>query len=241
MELDYKAIKALSAPTRIKILHRLLEKEATPTQLSDALGKSKSTISSHLSTLEEAGLVEKDKQEGRRRVTYAPTRKAQAIVEGRERTVRFSVASSVLAMVMGATVIGSAFRSAVPTYNTRSTGGDAETTAAPGGDTGTMDAPDDGSGDVGALDAPDTAEQDSTNMPSEAFEESENAPVEDTGEAARDVTSEAMNVLDAAVGTVTGEPVLSALGIVLLLGGIIMMVYGTILWWLNRSASADAQ
>lgn len=109
MELDYTAIKALSSPTRIKILHQILEKESTPTRLSDDLGKSKSTIASHLSVLEDAGLVEKDKEEGRRRVTYAPTRKAQAIIEGRERTVRFSVASSVLSTVLGVGLIGSRF------------------------------------------------------------------------------------------------------------------------------------
>ncbi len=110
MELDYVAIKALSAPTRIKILHRLLEKEATPTVLSDELGKSKSTIASHLAILEDAGLVEKDKREGRRRVTYAPTRKAKAIVEGRERTVKFSVASSVLSVVAGLGMLGHVMR-----------------------------------------------------------------------------------------------------------------------------------
>lgn len=109
MELDYATIKALSSPTRIKILHRILEKEATPTTLSKSLGKSKSTISSHLTILEDAGLVEKDKEEGRRRVTYAPTRKARTIVEGRERTVKFSVASSVLSTAIGIGVLGSRF------------------------------------------------------------------------------------------------------------------------------------
>lgn len=109
MELDYPAIKALSAPTRIKILHRVMEKEATPTQISNDLGKSKSTISSHLSVLVDASLVEKDEEEGRRRVTYAPTRKAQAIIEGREHTVKFSVASSVLSTAMGIGLIGSRF------------------------------------------------------------------------------------------------------------------------------------
>jgi DNA-binding transcriptional ArsR family regulator len=109
MELDYGVIKALSSPTRIKILHRVREKPATPTQLSDEIGKSKSTIASHLAMLVEAGLVEKDEEEGRRRVTYAPTRKARAIVEGRERTVKFSVASSVLSAVVGIGLIGSRF------------------------------------------------------------------------------------------------------------------------------------
>lgn len=105
MELDFKSIKALSSPTRLKILRKVLENEATTTQLSDELGKSKSTISSHLKELTEAGLLEKDKKEGRRRVVYRPTKKADAIVQGKERKVKFSVASSVLSAAGGTFLI----------------------------------------------------------------------------------------------------------------------------------------
>lgn len=107
MELDFKSVKALSSPTRVKILHQILEKEATPTQLSDELDKSKSTISSHLSKLHTAGLVEKDKKEGRKRVCYSPTRKARAIVQGKERRVQFTLASSALSMIVALIAIGS--------------------------------------------------------------------------------------------------------------------------------------
>lgn len=110
MELDFKAVKALSSPTRVKILHHILEKESTPTRLSDELGKSKSTISSHLSKLHKAGLVDKDKEDGRKRVTYSPTRKAKAIVEGKERRVRFTIASSALSMMVALVAIGSGAR-----------------------------------------------------------------------------------------------------------------------------------
>lgn len=104
MELDYRTIKALSSPTRITILDRLLEKDKTPTALSDDLDKSKSTISSHLSVLLDAGLVEKDEEEGRRRVVYSPTSKAEAIVKGRERRIRFSVTSAIVSafLLLGA-------------------------------------------------------------------------------------------------------------------------------------------
>jgi len=105
MELDFKSIRALSSPTRLKILHKVLENESTTTQLSDELDKSKSTISSHLKDLTEAGLLEKDKKEGRRRVVYSPTRKAEAIVKGKERKVKFSVASSVFSAVGGTFLI----------------------------------------------------------------------------------------------------------------------------------------
>ena len=111
MELDFKSIKALSSPTRLKILRKVLEDDATTTQLSEEIGKSKSTISSHLKELTEAGLLEKDKKEGRRRVVYSATRKADAIVQGKERKVKFSVASSVLSAVGGTFLIWKDFAS----------------------------------------------------------------------------------------------------------------------------------
>lgn len=107
MELDFAAVKALSSPTRIQILRAVLDSDRTPTELGDELDRSKSTISSHLSTLEDAGLLERDEEEGRRRVTYSPTPKAEAIVKGRERKVRFSVASSAISAVAGAVLVGS--------------------------------------------------------------------------------------------------------------------------------------
>jgi DNA-binding transcriptional ArsR family regulator len=106
MELDFQTVKALSSPTRVNILREVLENEATPTQLSDELGKSKSTVSSHLNKLTEAELLEKDSVEGRKRVTYRPTRKAQAIVEGRERKVKFSIASSAVTTFAGIASLG---------------------------------------------------------------------------------------------------------------------------------------
>ncbi|AOV94392.1 hypothetical protein AQV86_00525 [Nanohaloarchaea archaeon SG9] len=105
MELDFKSIRALSSPTRLKILKSILDSDSTTTKLSDELGKSKSTISSHLKDLNEADLVEKDEKEGRRRVVYRPTRKAEAIVKGKERKVKFSVASSVFSAFIGTFLI----------------------------------------------------------------------------------------------------------------------------------------
>jgi DNA-binding transcriptional ArsR family regulator len=64
--------------------------------LSDKVGKSKSTVSSHLDELRDAGLLEKDEEEGRRRVVYQPTNKTEAIIEGRSRKVRFSITSSIV-------------------------------------------------------------------------------------------------------------------------------------------------
>lgn len=109
MEIDFKSVKALSSPTRVKILNRILEKEATPTRLSEDLDKSKSTISSHLRKLKEAKLAEKDEEEGRKRVVYRPTRKAEAIVKGKERKVKFSIASAALSFAVGATLVSTKF------------------------------------------------------------------------------------------------------------------------------------
>ena len=96
MDLDFKSVKALASPTRIEILNMVLDEEATTTKLSDELDKSKSTVSSHLKVLTESGLLEKDQEDGRRRVIYRPTTKARAIIQGKERKVKFSVVSSAL-------------------------------------------------------------------------------------------------------------------------------------------------
>ncbi|MDY6769377.1 MAG: winged helix-turn-helix domain-containing protein [Candidatus Nanohaloarchaea archaeon] len=109
MELDLATVRALSSPTRLRILSAVLEQERTPTDLGDDLDLSKSTVSTHLSTLEEAGLVERDAEEGRRRVTYRATRAARAIVKGKERKVKFSVASSALTGVAGVALLGHRF------------------------------------------------------------------------------------------------------------------------------------
>jgi len=105
MDLDYKSVKALSSPTRLEILKMVLDEEATTTKISDELDKSKSTISSHLDVLTDSGLLEKDEEEGRRRVVYRPTSKAEAIANGRERKVKFSVVSSALTAFGGAAFI----------------------------------------------------------------------------------------------------------------------------------------
>jgi DNA-binding transcriptional ArsR family regulator len=141
MELDFKAVKALSSPTRVKILHQVLEKESTPTRLSEDLDKSKSTISSHLTTLHKAGLVEKDEKEGRKRVSYTPTRKAKAIVEGKERKVRFTIASSALSMMVALVAIGSGANSLITDYQTQERSMDAMTLSQESAGTAAQEAP----------------------------------------------------------------------------------------------------
>lgn len=107
MELDFKTIKALSSPTRIKILRLVLQGDYSPTEISSEIGRSKSTVASHLEHLQDAELVEKDSEEGRRRVLYSSTRKAETIVQGKERKVKFSIASSAITGLAGLGLIAS--------------------------------------------------------------------------------------------------------------------------------------
>lgn len=125
MDLDFKSVKALASPTRLEIINEVLEKEATTTGLADDLGKSKSTVSSHLKVLTESGLLEKDEEDGRRRVVYRPTDKARAIANGKERKVKFSVVSSALTGFAGVFVLSRPLSSRL--------------TSASGGDVGAMD------------------------------------------------------------------------------------------------------
>lgn len=95
MELDFDTIKALSSRTRIQILNETVSHESTPTDISNSIDRSKSTVASHLNKLESAGLLEKDQVEGRKRVVYKPTEKTKSIIKGRDKTVKFSVLSSI--------------------------------------------------------------------------------------------------------------------------------------------------
>lgn len=106
MEIDFKTVKALSSPTRIKILNQVLEKERTPTALSNDIDKSKSTVSSHLEKLVDCNLVEKEAEEGRKRVVYQPTEKAETIVKEKEKKVRFSLVSSIVTGLSGLAFLG---------------------------------------------------------------------------------------------------------------------------------------
>lgn len=66
MALAYQQISqtfyALSDPTRLQILHRLSEKEATVTELSKPFNMSMPAITKHLKVLETAGLITRERQ-----------------------------------------------------------------------------------------------------------------------------------------------------------------------------------
>lgn len=149
MDLDYKSVKALASPTRLEILQMVLNEEATTTKLSEELGKSKSTVSSHLKVLTESGLLEKDEEDGRRRVVYRPTKKAEAIANGRERKVKFSVVSSALTALGGVFFLSRGMTSTLG-YTGEQIEQEAANRAAEQGSAGTMGAMDTESGSITA-------------------------------------------------------------------------------------------
>jgi DNA-binding transcriptional ArsR family regulator len=69
---------ALADPTRRRILARLAEGEATVTELAEPLPMSFQAVSKHLKVLEEAGLIERERQARLRpsRLRGAPLREA---------------------------------------------------------------------------------------------------------------------------------------------------------------------
>ena len=57
-----KTMKSLSDPNRVKIIKMLEQKEMCVCEIQAALGLAQPTISKHLKILEDAGLVESNKQ-----------------------------------------------------------------------------------------------------------------------------------------------------------------------------------
>jgi DNA-binding transcriptional ArsR family regulator len=62
VELIAQRFRALSEPTRIKLLDRLREGEATVLELTTAIGTSEQNVSKHLGVLHRTGIVERRKQ-----------------------------------------------------------------------------------------------------------------------------------------------------------------------------------
>ena len=62
VELIAERFRALSEPTRIKLLDRLREGEATVLDLTEALGTTQQNVSKHLGVLHRAGIVARRRQ-----------------------------------------------------------------------------------------------------------------------------------------------------------------------------------
>jgi DNA-binding transcriptional ArsR family regulator len=62
VDLVAERFRALSEPTRIKLLDRLREGEASVLELTDAIGTTPENVSKHLGVLQQAGIVARRKQ-----------------------------------------------------------------------------------------------------------------------------------------------------------------------------------
>lgn len=71
--------KALSDPTRVRILYALLQSDLCVCEMVDALEMGQSTLSSHLQTIRQAGVVETSRRH--KMVSYALTTEARPLVE----------------------------------------------------------------------------------------------------------------------------------------------------------------
>jgi DNA-binding transcriptional ArsR family regulator len=64
-ELVARRFRAISEPTRIKLLDRLRDGEATVNELADQIGASQQNVSKHLSVLADAGILARRKNGNR--------------------------------------------------------------------------------------------------------------------------------------------------------------------------------
>ncbi len=62
VELIAERFRALSEPTRIKLLDRLREREATVHELTELIGTTQQNVSKHLGVLQRSGIVARRKQ-----------------------------------------------------------------------------------------------------------------------------------------------------------------------------------
>jgi DNA-binding transcriptional ArsR family regulator len=62
VELVAERFRALSEPTRIKLLERLREREATVLELTELIGTTQQNVSKHLGVLQRNGIVVRRKQ-----------------------------------------------------------------------------------------------------------------------------------------------------------------------------------
>lgn len=106
MELDFRSIRALASQARVNILRELLNDNATTDELSESTGIPADQLMLHLETLRNADLIDVETEEESLDESYQPTEKARAIVDGRERKVRFSLAAATLGTIMGVSLIG---------------------------------------------------------------------------------------------------------------------------------------
>ncbi|MBU3904555.1 MAG: winged helix-turn-helix domain-containing protein [Nanoarchaeota archaeon] len=80
MEIDKKTIKLLSSDTRVNILKSLSRRRKTLTELASEFDLAKSTITEHLSKLEESNLIIKQ-ETGRKWIYYELSSKGEKLIK----------------------------------------------------------------------------------------------------------------------------------------------------------------
>lgn len=98
--LDAESFKALSSDTRVQLLKHLDEDRLTLTNLAKKMDLAKATVSSHLESLENAGLIRRI-DEGRKWIYYSLTRKGKAVLHPESEKV-----GVILALSVGLSLIG---------------------------------------------------------------------------------------------------------------------------------------
>lgn len=98
--LDAESFKALSSETRIQLLRHLNKSQLTLTDLAKRMDLAKATVSSHLESLEGAGLIRR-KDEGRKWIYYSLTRKGKAVLNPESEKVRVILVLSTVLLVGG--------------------------------------------------------------------------------------------------------------------------------------------
>lgn len=98
--LDAESFRALSSETRVRLLKHLDEDRLTLTNLAKKMDLAKATVSSHLESLESAGLIRRI-DEGRKWIYYSLTGKGRAVLHPESEKV-----GVILALSVGLSLIG---------------------------------------------------------------------------------------------------------------------------------------
>ncbi len=99
---DRDVLKALSADTRMDILKVLADGGRMPSFIGKKLNKTDATIVEHLRALENAGLVKKVEQPGKKFVFYTLTERGIGIVSSKTKRLVVILSTSALTLAAGA-------------------------------------------------------------------------------------------------------------------------------------------
>lgn len=99
--IDVEIFKALSSETRLNILRKLHNNRMNVTELSSSVGIKKSTLLSHLEKLQENGLVNRYKRDGRKWVYYELTDKGLHLVDPKDKKYLIIVSLTIITFFSG--------------------------------------------------------------------------------------------------------------------------------------------